>query len=723
MARKIQSLWPLAVLVAACGVVFGPILQPDLTFGGMDFLNLLYPQALLVQRAYGSGTIPLWNWYEWGGCPLLAAMQSAPLYPPMWLTVAFPLPFALQANVFAHLVWAGCGGYILARLVFSCPPSAAIFGAMAYANSGFFLGHIEQVNSIAAMAWCPWIFLTGILFVRRQCRGLWFTITVTMALLAGHPQHVVLALLFLDFFLVMDWLLPNHQERSRKNATRILLLQCSLSFAGLVAAAQLLPTQELAGFSERIRPYPDPDEPALKWSYLAAMILPRFYNRLAGTEGVPLGYTELGLYAGVLTAALAIVGLFNATTHHRRTNLPLLLTWVVALLYALGRDGGIAPSLNRLITFLHHSRGTARSLNVETMLLCIIASAGFVAVLERIKSAKKAGLASVAAILTLLADLSVTHRPELLGLFVPAAVLGYESPLLKKASTEVNDSPRVYRFTSNDSDYYLDHRPSAILQRLNRLQPNLNIIPAVATTDGYEEGLLPTRHYANFLRRFNRNLRRDLPDGPLLALMGSRLILTEFPIAAKSSSLRPIEQLSSGNAPNLFLLDTGYPAGWFLDEAPFVPSRHYDWTLSNLASSSENGFEKTQTAETKHLLNQVTTATFQAAADSAALKALPDRTCNSLSATITDNSNGDTLFCQAWFPGWKVNSIPLDHVCTVLSRVPREATSAKPAGTVLKIHFSPFSFRLGLFISLISLGGLAWFAVAFRPAAGKPSVL
>src|SRR5262245_941688 len=104
----------LTLLAAALLVIYGPAFLPDSTFSGMDFVNLLYPHAVLTQRALSAGTIPLWNWQEWAGSPFLAPMQSAVLYPPTWIATLLPLPYGLQVSILAHLIVAGLGVYRLA---------------------------------------------------------------------------------------------------------------------------------------------------------------------------------------------------------------------------------------------------------------------------------------------------------------------------------------------------------------------------------------------------------------------------------------------------------------------------------------------------------------------------------------------------------------------------------------------------------------------------------
>src|SRR5690606_27644360 len=70
----------------------------------------------------------------------------------------------------------------------------------------------------------------------------------------------------------------------------------------------------------------------------------------------------------------------------------------------------------------------------------------------------------------------------------------------------------------------------AVAERMVRLQPNLSSVTRIPLIDGYEEGLLPVRTFANLQRRYNRNLRTDSPDASLLAFLGSNLMLTEFPL-------------------------------------------------------------------------------------------------------------------------------------------------------------------------------------------------
>lgn len=711
----------LSLLAAAAGLflIWGRALWPATTFGGMDFLNLLYPQALLVRGAFGAGEVPLWNWYAWGGSPLLAAMQSAPLYPPMWLTLLLPLPWGLQLNVFAHLVLAGWGAGMLARRQLGASHAASVYAAIAYAGSGFFLGHIEQVNSIAAMAWGSWI-LVGAFEVIRGTSGVWLLAgSVGLGLLAGHPQHVVLAVLFTEIAAVV-WLASGGAPL-RRAAGRIVWLQVAVLFAGLAAAAQLLPARELGDMSERVWPYTDPSEPALKWQYLVALVVPRFYNLRAGAAGQPLGFTELGMYAGVLTLPLFIVGL-RPTWRDGAAGRALIVAWVFALLYALGDAGLVAPVARRVIGFLGHSRGAARSLNVATLLYAVIAARGLDALVSR--AAARQRIIATAAVLLVTADLAITHYPELSSLLVRTGVL--DTRPVFAGPKHAMSAERVYRFMARDSDYYLDHGESAVAQRMFRLQPNLNVLNVTATTDGYEEGLLPGRLYANFLRRHNRNIRGDTVDAPLLALLGVDTMVTEYPLRAPGSEWRLEREVGFGGV-QYQMWRSGFRPSYFIDAGgehlgvSLVPSR------ARLLFTSRDGlptrpeetqfhvFQPPRHEWTSHPLERVTSAQFNAACDAAALRVIA-RSTNALTIASGSDAPRTIAYLQPWFPGWKVRAGEAVQRVRPGSAVfglfywPTGFDGAQPGKAVPphapaggRLVYEPFSFRLGVFVSLASL--------------------
>jgi len=109
---------------------------------------------------------------------------------------------------------------------------------------------------------------------------------------------------------------------------------------------------------------------------------------------------------------------------------------------------------------------------------------------------------------------------------------------------------RIYRLTTADDELYagdssapgvgdaltVDER---VALRAERLMPNLNLLAHAPLADGYEEGLLPTIRYKDFLLAFNASIRRPDPDARLLALGGVRWIWSDLPVA--SPDWEPVE--------------------------------------------------------------------------------------------------------------------------------------------------------------------------------------
>src|SRR6185503_13528424 len=130
------------------------------------------------------------------------------------------------------------------------------------ALSGFFIGHIRQLNLIDAACWLPWLVLlverclaTGG-SARAACLlvGAW-----TLSILAGHPQiNYYTALVLVPYFLVRAL----QVERARGAAVRAALVHAitgrptrravlAICIGTLVASAALVPAGELSSFGLR----------------------------------------------------------------------------------------------------------------------------------------------------------------------------------------------------------------------------------------------------------------------------------------------------------------------------------------------------------------------------------------------------------------------------------------------------------------------------------------
>lgn len=731
------SLWKLIPIALGCAVIYQPLLEYSQCFSGMDFLNLLLPHAFLVGKSFAYGVLPLWNWYNWGGSPLLAEMQSASLYPPMWLVCAAPLPYALQLYVWFHIVWGAWGTAVLANHVLKTSGAAAVLAGLAYAGSGFFLGHVEQPNTIAVLAWTPWVAWATVQFLLH---GRFLSLTpcfIGLSLLAGHPQYVLLNLFFAELGIVI--MFGTHglsigSGATRQPIVRVIQWHFAVGTGFAIAAIQLLPAAELKSLSERVWPYDDPYAPRLYVTHLLAYVVPRFYNRLAGTSGQPVGYTEEGVYAGLLTVVLAAIASAFAVRQRHKAASVLLVGWVLAIAYALGPEGGIAPLLRKIFPELGVFRGTARALNFAALCVALLAALGVEVVSLAVKQHFWRRALRPLLGLIVVFDLAIVHRPELSSLFVNVELLKERPNAATLIQPTVERPNRVFRFMRNDSDYYLDHRPKAVVQRIYRIQPNLNAIHGIALIDGYEEGLLPSWRLGNFLRAYNRNLRNATLDGALLSLLGVDQVLTEYPLAMESPYWRNASppHVSHLDGVTYTVLKNSAPTAWFYDEATLYSScgDSTGLILSGWPEASrrgERGVVLKAALGQKGLSHPLISASpdvFEKAAAKSIFR-VAEILPNGMILQATDSEGRAAVFSQVYFPGWKLRDAVskqeigrVGFAPPILSKIDfHEGVRVSEIGRVL-LRYEPYSLRLGSFVTLVVVA-LACMYLANKLCAAK----
>lgn len=169
-----------------------------------DVVSIMYPWRHLAIDILKSGNIPFWNQYIFSGTPLLANLQSAPLYPLnfiYWLTDKFYIAWSYQVILQPFL--AGIFMYLFLknlRLNFlSC-----VFGSLVWSFSGFFMTWLEYNTLVHASLYLPLILYSIQKSVDDGRYCLLLTLALALSLYAGYPQITLYIIAFSILFILIS---------------------------------------------------------------------------------------------------------------------------------------------------------------------------------------------------------------------------------------------------------------------------------------------------------------------------------------------------------------------------------------------------------------------------------------------------------------------------------------------------------------------------------------
>ncbi len=380
---------PYAFLLAFILLFFHKMAFSNLILARGDTFLYFYPYWQAAADALRDGRIPLWNTQLFLGAPLLANSQVGFFYPlnwPVWLLL--PTPYAVSASILLHLAIAGIGAYLAARRALGVGRWAALVTAVLFALVGYVTAQVEHINQLQGMAWLPWylVVLGGAqigsfsknepILLRKTAA---FALLFSLQLLAGHTQTV-----FISGVMIIVWLvapvignrLAVIGDRSAATDHRLPVtdyrpLITSLIFGGLLAllitAVQLLPTLELAQFSNR------------QGGLAVNEVLSFSLNPLLLTRALLPAYgqslfSEYTAFLPVTAVLLAMIGAWQ--WRWRRGVFPALMLVAVGLFLAFGVFNPANWLIARLPGF-NLFRVPARWLVLYAWGMALLAGAGF----------------------------------------------------------------------------------------------------------------------------------------------------------------------------------------------------------------------------------------------------------------------------------------------------------------------------------------------------------
>ncbi|MFN2108224.1 MAG: hypothetical protein ACK2UI_01060, partial [Anaerolineae bacterium] len=198
---------------------------------------------------------------------------------------------------------------------------------------------------------------------------------LAMIVLAGHTQMAFIAVVGLIVWVVgrgAQLITHNPQPLTKFHVFSFILYFLPFAIAGLIAAAQLLPTVELSRYSMRSGGLPWREAVSFSvrpWELLRALV-PPYFSALLLPEAVA--------YIGLAGMALAAWGAWRVVRSRRRYGLALILLGGVGVFCALGGYNPLYLVAVRLgIPGFVHFRAPVRFLALYVLAATLLAGMGF----------------------------------------------------------------------------------------------------------------------------------------------------------------------------------------------------------------------------------------------------------------------------------------------------------------------------------------------------------
>ena len=361
IARAALRSWifPAALVALGLGFALLPLAQGRIFFY-WDNAQQHVAQTAFLQEGLRQSAIPQW-WPNVGlGFPATAEGQAAH-YHPIRLIVAllFSTPAALMWELAIYFAIAGLSTYFFLR-EFRLHRAACFLGGASQMFCGFAMVYVRNIALHRSFCLLPLAMLCAERIVRRGDARSWLgaVVVVGVQFLAGHPSLAVVTAVATVAYVALRVL---HEQWSRgarltqiatglARHVSVWVVAVALGFA--LAAIQVVPTLLHAKQSQR----------AGGLSFESAVEVLPATPRGLGQLIFPFAYTQgdfltppapwgpfnpvptAGMYSGVLCVVLAPVALWWRR-RGRDATLPLAVSCVLAIGFALGAQGGLFPLL------------------------------------------------------------------------------------------------------------------------------------------------------------------------------------------------------------------------------------------------------------------------------------------------------------------------------------------------------------------------------------------
>ena len=328
MNARRTDLWSALVLIGITVFLFADVLLFGNNFWFRDLFLYHFPMKHVVRETIARGEFPWWNASWGGGQPMIANPAYEIWYPPQWLIFVGPYAFGFALHIVAHVAIALLGMYAFLRSI-PLRVEAALFGALSFGLSGFFLGTMTNLPTFFVWAWAG-VVGWAVLRLIRTGQIAPAALAIAMPLLVFEPMALMqmLALVIAGVAFTDRRALPR--------------LAGAIALAIAISAVVIIPAIDHAGDSSRSRGFThevavDFRMPAVRPFELIAPhffgVLPdiRTYWGLRAFEGRGTPYFT-SIYCGVAVVILALAGFVT----RKRGALVVIAIIAISYLLAIG---------------------------------------------------------------------------------------------------------------------------------------------------------------------------------------------------------------------------------------------------------------------------------------------------------------------------------------------------------------------------------------------------
>jgi hypothetical protein len=369
-----RSLPPDAIAVVALLAIwlwffwrlFTPVQADQASLEKGDFSGQFVAFAAYQYDRLAAGEIPLWNPYNNGGLPFIGDTQAAVFYPPRLITIALSRLaggwsyHALELEMAAHVLACSLLMFLCVRRLTQGQVGSS-FGAFISALIASYGGFLQsypplQLALLEAAIWLP-LGILGIHEAARAERFRWPSLTLTglalgLSWLAGHPQTSWFLTYLLTAYLAYRVLIQHHRWWVVPTGT---LLFGGLAFG--LAAVQLLPGFEYLAYTTRANLGFEAKGNGFPFQDVIQFIIPNIVTLWSP------------LYVGLIGLVLAGIALWR--------RLPGAIFWGIVAILALGLSFGdhspLFALLYNVLPGLRFFRGQERAAYLVSFSLAILA--------------------------------------------------------------------------------------------------------------------------------------------------------------------------------------------------------------------------------------------------------------------------------------------------------------------------------------------------------------